>query len=56
MNKGPEEVSLPCRYFCMAKIGQRGRPVFPIVMVWPERNGSVLEALTFNFIKSGLPW
>lgn len=54
MNNGPEEVVLVNRYFFMAEMGQRGTPDFPAVMVWPVRNGSVVEVLICTVMKSGL--
>ena len=54
LKSGPVEVPRKDRKTCIALTGQIGWSVFPIIIVWPERNGSVLDTLILTDICSGL--
>ena len=54
LKSGPVEVPRKDRKVFIARTGQIGWSVFPIIIVWPERNGSVLDILIRTDIRSGL--
>lgn len=54
LKSGPVEVPRKDKNVFIARTEQIDWSVFPIIIVWPERNGSVLDSLIRTDICSGL--